>query len=147
MAETSHTDDQQKNHEQAAHDYCLRLAQQIKTYPRRRIRRGPPEEITAPGEIESSQVQKDDEEAHSNSVRRASLEELWSKETGLPGSPGLLTIAAAAVPAIETKLYDDPHLQATMASVVEYPPSEWRLEQELAARGDWPPVFNFREPA
>jgi len=144
MAETSHAEDQQKNHEQAARDYCLRLAQQIKTYPRRRIRRGPsPEE----DEIKSSEGQKvaDDEEAHTNGVLRASLEELWSKETGLPGSPSLQTITEAGVSDIETSLYADPQLQATMASVVEYPPSEWLLEQELAARGDWPPVINFRE--
>ena len=41
---------------------------------------------------------------------------------------------------ISKSLYTDPRAQARMATLIEYPPSKWLLEQELAARGSWPPA-------
>lgn len=46
---------------------------------------------------------------------------------------------SAAEPQISKALHDDPHAQARMAALAEYPPGKWLLEQELAARGHWPP--------
>lgn len=36
-------------------------------------------------------------------------------------------------------LESNPRAQARLAALVQYPPGKWLLEQELAARGDWPP--------
>jgi hypothetical protein len=40
---------------------------------------------------------------------------------------------------IATLLYHQPRAQARLAALVDYPPSKWLLEQELAAKGKWPP--------
>ncbi len=44
----------------------------------------------------------------------------------------------ATVGEISKKLFREPHAQARMATIVEYPPSKWLLEQELIAQGMWP---------
>ncbi|HTH53303.1 MAG TPA: hypothetical protein VL495_05100, partial [Edaphobacter sp.] len=41
---------------------------------------------------------------------------------------------------ISDLLHRDPRAQARMATLTEYPPGKWVLEQELAARGSWPPA-------
>src|ERR1700754_5168245 len=49
------------------------------------------------------------------------------------------TDASAPVEKIAVLLYRSPHAQARIATLIEYPPGKWLLEQELAARGKWPP--------
>ncbi|MCU1318745.1 MAG: apolipoprotein N-acyltransferase [Edaphobacter sp.] len=48
-------------------------------------------------------------------------------------------LASSAVEQIAGHLEANPKAQARLAALVQYPPGKWLLEQELAARGDWPP--------
>src|SRR5437660_6416905 len=47
--------------------------------------------------------------------------------------------ATATIEQIAVLLYRNPHAQARIATLIEYPPGKWLIEQELAARGKWPP--------
>ncbi|QNI37802.1 TspO/MBR family protein [Edaphobacter albus] len=49
-------------------------------------------------------------------------------------------LESAAQEHIATLLHTTPRAQARMATLIEYPPAKWLLEQELAAKGHWPPV-------
>lgn len=49
-------------------------------------------------------------------------------------------LQAAAQEHVSTLLHNTPRAQARMATLIEYPPGKWLLEQELAARGYWPPA-------
>lgn len=46
---------------------------------------------------------------------------------------------SATTEQIAVLLYRNPHAQARIATLIEYPPGKWLVEQELAARGKWPP--------
>jgi hypothetical protein len=48
--------------------------------------------------------------------------------------------ASLAETNISAKLYAEPRAQARMATLTDYPPAKWLLEQELAAKGNWPPA-------
>jgi MFS family permease len=50
--------------------------------------------------------------------------------------PELDTVAE---PQIAALLHSEPRAQARLATLIEYPPGKWLLEQELAAKGHWPP--------
>jgi hypothetical protein len=43
-------------------------------------------------------------------------------------------------PAISCALREHPQAQARLAAIVQYTPSKWLLEQEMTARGFWPPA-------
>ena len=47
--------------------------------------------------------------------------------------------ATATIEQIAVLLYRNPHAQARIANLTEYPPGKWLLEQELTALGKWPP--------
>jgi hypothetical protein len=47
--------------------------------------------------------------------------------------------ATAGIEQIAVLLYRNPHAQARIAALTEYPPGKWLLEQELTALGKWPP--------
>lgn len=49
-------------------------------------------------------------------------------------------LESAAPEHIATLLHSTPRAQARLATIIEYPPSKWLLEQELAAKGHWPPA-------
>jgi hypothetical protein len=112
----------QRLREQPAKDYCQRLAEEMKAFPPASKLVGVPPEATV---------------EHSKALR-AALEESWSKALeDVAEKPK--TIADCKVPEIADHLQSKPRLQARMASLIEYPPSKWLLERELAARGHWPP--------
>ncbi|RZU40820.1 hypothetical protein [Edaphobacter modestus] len=53
--------------------------------------------------------------------------------------------AVPALGALDTEsmaalLHKEPRAQARLATLTEYPPKKWLLEQELAAKGHWPPA-------
>lgn len=50
--------------------------------------------------------------------------------------PALETLDA---PATAKLLHREPRAQARLATLTDYPPGKWILEQELAAQGHWPP--------
>ncbi len=52
---------------------------------------------------------------------------------------GAFPLAGASEAEMVEALLADPRAQSRLAAVVQYPPGRWLLEQELAARGDWPP--------
>ncbi len=54
-----------------------------------------------------------------------------------PPTPTDLATADYAV--ISCSLRGDPRAQARLAAIVQYTPSKWLLEQEMMARGFWPP--------
>src|SRR5271170_4282850 len=109
----------QKLREQPARDYCLRLAQEMKKFP-------PPRRL-ADLDAEAAQAQ--------SKAVSASLEESWSKAFHHHHPPK--KINESTDHEIADHLHDGPPVQARMASLVEYPPSKWLLEQELAAQGKW----------
>jgi hypothetical protein len=53
--------------------------------------------------------------------------------------------ATAPVEQIAVLLYRNPHAQARIATLIEYPPGKWLLEQELAALGKWPPEDSSKD--
>ena len=54
--------------------------------------------------------------------------------------PASMDLATADYPSISCALRADPRAQARLAAIVEYTPSKWLLQQELEARGFWPPA-------
>ncbi|HEX7159058.1 MAG TPA: acyltransferase, partial [Edaphobacter sp.] len=65
------------------------------------------------------------------------LEESWSKAFHPHEKPK--RIDASTPDEIAEHLHSNPRLQARIASLIEFPPSKWLLERELAARGHWSP--------
>jgi len=120
MPTSSHPAQDQKLREQPAHDYCQRLAQEIKAFPRARKPEGLSAEAAA---------------LHSQALSE-SLEGSWSKAFHHTAKPR--RIDESTSDHIASLLHAEPRVQARMASIVEYPPSKWLLEQELTARGQWP---------
>ncbi|WP_035349499.1 hypothetical protein [Edaphobacter aggregans] len=53
--------------------------------------------------------------------------------------------ATATTEQIAVLLYRYPHAQARIATLIEYPPGKWLLEQELAALGRWPPEDSAKD--
>ncbi len=51
-----------------------------------------------------------------------------------------MDLTAAKYDAIACLLRGDPRAQARLAAIVQYTPSKWLLEQEMMARGFWPPA-------
>ncbi|HEX4577288.1 MAG TPA: hypothetical protein VH117_08050, partial [Edaphobacter sp.] len=111
----------QKRLEQPPWDYCLRLAQEMKAFPRKHRLA----EFRAEVVVEQTQVLS------------ASLEDSWSKTFRHGENPRRIDESTAQE--IAERLHSQPRAQARMATFVEYPPSKWLLEQELAARGQWRP--------
>ncbi len=105
--------------EQPPKDYCLRLAQEMKAFPRKHRLA----EFRAEVVVEQTQVLS------------SALEAAWSKS--FPHGDKPKRIDQSDVPEIAHRLHSQPRVQATMATLVEYPPSKWLLEQELTARGQW----------
>ena len=46
---------------------------------------------------------------------------------------------------ISRLIYSQPRAQARLATFVDYPPAKWLLEQELTAKGKWPPADPGRD--
>jgi hypothetical protein len=92
--------------DEAARDYCVRLAQEIRAHEMYRL---------------------------TTEEERASFTEAWVR--AFRDGPA---DASATVEQIAVLLYRSPHAQARIASLIEYPPAKWLLEQELAALGKWP---------
>ncbi len=109
----------QQRLEQPPKDYCLRLAQEMKAFPRKHRLA----EFRAEVVVEQTQVLSD------------ALETAWSKS--FPHSDKPKRVDQSDVPEIADLLHREPQVQATMATLLEYPPSKWLLEQELIARGQW----------
>ena len=109
----------QQRLEQPPKDYCLRLAQEMKAFPRKHRLA----EFRAEVVVEQTQA------------LNAALEASWSKS--FPHGDKPKRIDQSEAPEIAHRLHSEPRVQATMATLVEYPPSKWLLEQELIARGQW----------
>jgi hypothetical protein len=105
--------------EQPPRNYCLRLAQEMKAFPRKHRLA----EFRAEVVVEQSQVLS------------TALEDAWSKSFRRADKPKRVDESTA--PEIAERLHSEPRVQASMATLVEYPPSKWLLEQELTARGQW----------
>jgi hypothetical protein len=121
MAISSKQARDQKRFEQPAWDYCLRLAQEIKMFPQK-LRLA---EFRAEVVVEQTDV------------LTSALQEAWSKSFHDPDRPN--GIDEASEQEIANRLHAQPRVQARMATLVEYLPSKWLLEQELTARGQWHP--------
>lgn len=100
-------------------EYCLRLAQEMKAFPRKHRLA----EFRAEVVVEQTQVLS------------AALEDSWSKSFRHSDKPKRVDESDAQE--IAARLHSQPRVQARMATLVEYPPSKWLLEQELTARGQW----------
>src|SRR5258705_12744986 len=111
----------QKRREHPPWDYCRRLAEEIKAFPRKHRLA----EFRA--EVVAEQTQ----------VLSAVLEDAWVKF--FPHDETPKRVAESDIEEIAKRLHGQPRVQASMATLVEYPPSKWLLEQELAARGQWHP--------
>jgi hypothetical protein len=111
----------QKRLEQPPWDYCRRLAQEMKAFPRKHRLA----EFRAEVVVQQTQVLS------------AALEDAWIKSFRHADQPKRL--GDSTVEEIAQRLHAQPRVQATMATLVEYPPSKWLLEQELTARGQWDP--------
>jgi hypothetical protein len=111
----------QKRFEQPPWDYCLRLAQEMKAYPRKHRLA----EYRAEVVVEQTQVLS------------AALDDSWIKSFRHGDQPK--RVDASTAEEIAQRLHAQPRVQASMATLVEYPPSKWLLEQELVARGQWDP--------
>ena len=109
----------QQRLEQPPKDYCLRLAQEMKAFPRKHRLA----EFRAEVVVQQTQVLS------------SALEAAWSKSFPKDDKPKRIDQSDA--PEIAHRLHAEPRVQASMATLVEYPPSKWLLEQELAARGQW----------
>jgi hypothetical protein len=109
----------QERLEQPPKEYCLRLAQEMKAFPRKRRLA----EFRAEVVVEQTQA------------LNAALEASWSKS--FPHGDKPKRIDQSEADEIAHRLHGEPRVQATMATLVEYPPSKWLLEQELSARGQW----------
>ncbi|HEY6376780.1 MAG TPA: hypothetical protein VIX90_14760, partial [Edaphobacter sp.] len=53
--------------------------------------------------------------------------------------PVPIDLASADYAVVSCSLRGDPRAQARLAAIVQYTPSKWLLEQEMMARGFWPP--------
>jgi hypothetical protein len=102
-------------------EYCLRLAQEMKAYPRKHRLA----EFRA--EVIPEQTQ----------VLSAALQDAWDKAFHHGDKPK--RVDESTDREIAERLHAQPRVQARMATLIEYPPSKWLLEQELAARGEWQP--------
>ncbi len=111
----------QKRFEQPPWDYCRRLAEEMKAFPRKHRLA----EFRAEVVVEQTQVLS------------AALEDSWIKSFHHGDQPK--RIDASEVEEIARKLHAEPRVQASIATLVEYPPAKWLLEQELIARGKWQP--------
>ncbi len=111
----------QKRFEQPPWDYCRRLAQEMKAFPRKHRLA----EFRAEVVVEQTQV------------LNAVLEDSWIKSFRHGDHPK--RVDASTVEEIAERLHAQPRVQASMATLIEYPPSKWLLEQELIARGQWDP--------
>src|SRR5882757_7241755 len=100
-------------------DYCLRLAQEMKAFPRKHRLA----EFRAEVVVEQTQVLS------------TALEDAWDECFHRGDKPK--RIVEATVPDLANRLFREPKIQARMATLVEYPPTKWLLEQELAAQGFW----------
>jgi hypothetical protein len=109
----------QKRFEQPPWDYCRRLAEEMKAFPRKHRLA----EFRAEVVVEQTQVLS------------AALEDAWIKSFRHTDQPK--RVDASGVDEIAGRLHSEPRVQAGMATLVEYPPSKWLLEQELIARGQW----------
>ena len=109
----------QKLREQPPREYCLRLAQEMKAFPRKHRLA----EFRAEVVVEQTQVLS------------AALEDAWSKSFRHSDKPKRVDESDAQE--IADRLHAQPRVQARMATLVEYPPTKWLLEQELSARGQW----------
>lgn len=109
----------QKLREKPPWEYCLRLAQEMKAFPRKHRLA----EFRAEVVVEQTQVLS------------AALEDSWSKSFRHSDKPKRVDESDAQE--IAARLHSQPRVQARMATLVEYPPSKWLLEQELTARGQW----------
>ena len=111
----------QQRFEQPPRDYCRRLAEEMKAYPRKHRLA----EFRAEVVVEQTRVLS------------AALEDAWAKSFRHADQPK--RVDTATVEEIGQQLHAQPRVQASMATLVEYPPSKWLLEQELIARGQWDP--------
>src|ERR1700730_18238 len=111
----------QKRFEQPPWDYCRRLAQEMKAFPRKHRLA----EFRAEVVVEQTQVLS------------AALEDSWIKSLRHSDQPKRVDASTAEESA--QRLHAQPRVQASMATLVEYPPTKWLLEQELTARGQWDP--------
>ncbi len=109
----------QKLREQPPREYCLRLAQEMKAFPRKHRLA----EFRAEVIVEQTQVLS------------AALEDAWTKSFRHSDKPKRVDESDAQE--IADRLHAQPRVQARMATLVEYPPTKWLLEQELSARGQW----------
>jgi hypothetical protein len=111
----------QKRLEQPPWDYCRRLAQEMKAFPRKHRLA----EFRAEVVVQQTQVLS------------AALDDAWIKSFRHADQPK--RVDASTAEEIAQRLHAQPRVQASMATLVEYPPSKWLLEQELIARGQWDP--------
>src|SRR3984893_6316315 len=111
----------QKRLEQPPWDYCRRLAQEMKAYPRKHRLA----EYRAEVVVEQTQVLS------------AALENSWIKSFRHGDQPK--RVDASEVEEIAQRLHSHPLVLASMATLGEYAPSKCLLEQERVARGQWDP--------
>jgi hypothetical protein len=111
----------QQRFEQPPWDYCRRLAEEMRAFPRKHRLA----EFRAEVVVEQTQVLS------------AALEDVWIKSFRRSDQPK--RVDASTVEEIAQRLHAQPRVQASMATLIEYPPSKWLLEQELIARGQWQP--------
>jgi hypothetical protein len=97
---------EQKLRDEAAEDYCRRLAIRIKYRY----------EVLQGAECEA-------------------LNESWKHAFHFPVDG----LESKDIFNITQLLYEQPRSQARLATICEYPPVKWLLEQELTAKGQWPP--------
>ena len=122
----------QELREQPARDYCLRLAEQIKAFPPRPRRHQADKDRP---ETEEQRQQRLEHQAAFAAERKNGLLDSWRQVFHPKAAPD---IESSSPELLRDILLAEPRVQARLASIVEYPPSKWLLEQELAARGDWP---------
>jgi hypothetical protein len=100
-------------------EYCLRLAQEMKAFPRKhRLAEFRAEVIPLQIQVLSAALQDSWDRAFHHGDKPKRVDESTDRE-------------------IAERLHAQPRVQARMATLVEYPPTKWLLEQELAARGEW----------
>jgi hypothetical protein len=100
-------------------NYCLRLAQEMKAFPRKHRLA----EFHAEVVVEQTQVLS------------AALQDAWEQAFHRGDKPKHIVETNAQD--LADRLFREPKVQARMATLVEYPPTKWLLEQELAAQGIW----------
>ncbi|MDE1176098.1 MAG: hypothetical protein PW789_05765 [Edaphobacter sp.] len=70
-------------------------------------------------------------------AEKAAFDESWKHAFQFDQLDG---IEAKNIANIAQLLYEQPRAQARLATICDYPPAKWLLEQELTARNQWPPV-------